>query len=1357
MRNRQLQTGIITLFFIATIFSAQAQNNNFDKVLTQEGEANLSVRQIIQDGTGLLWLATFSGLHRYEGDDFIFPHSFINNEELNADVTTLLNDKNNNIWIGTNQGLSKYDLVTDKLINFLPGKKDSTAIGSDKIRSLGLTKDGRIWIGTSDAGLYVYDPEQDAFSDVDFSKFDIPPPVYIKTIFIDSKGVIWIGTLGNGLYCFSRNGAVVDSVCHFQNNDPEHNLSNNNVYCIFEDIDGTLVVGTRDGLNIKGKNERSFDVINLPNRENDNMSNYFRSVIRDKNGKLWIGTWDGLILSNSFYDLENDNYDWIKHNRNTPHSISHNQILSIFEDKSGIVWVGTENGLNRFDPYVNQFKQLGGEVISSLKEQTATTFETYKGGVLILTLSDGLLFKKGDKTEKIFDDILKPFHNRKLYSILLDSDENIWLGSYNGLLIKINTQDKEVTSFKHSKRNISIYSIVEYGPGVLLIGTAGEGLKYFNTKTNTFTMENSLSGDANINDIHIDHERNLWIATQLGIFKNISGSYSFEYYLPDNPDSIANPNIFNDICESEEGEIYVGGRNGLYVYDCESNSFSEMKFDLPIRFWVTNLQFDSEQKLWLNINSNRIAVWEKETENLRLFKLNNGVRSIAHNRRGFYIDENDNLYVSGFDQIYQFNISKPLTNTYSPVPVFTKFSVSNTEVHAGMELNKQKILPQNIKFQKNIQLNHKNKDFTISFTSSSYLGSKDNKYMYILHGYDKSWHIGNEKFAHYTNLNPGKYTFELFGANNDGYWSENPAKLFIKITPSPFLSFWAILMYVLIISVLGWQIWRIVMARVQLKRELLIERVKRDKEEKFNQERLRFYTNISHELRTPLTLIMGPVRQLINSEKNGGANSRLYRLISDNSQRLLSLVNQLLDFRKSLHEGMKLKATYSNLVETIESNLDAFSFLAKEKSVYVDFSPESNVVKGWFDKEKLDIILFNILSNAFKFTPENGFVHVQLKKADPAPEFSKPHVEIMVSNSGKGIPRHLQEKVFERFFQAGNDYNIINTGTGIGLSLVKTLVELHHGKISLESEPDKQTSFTIYLPYEREAYSDEEIFDFKRDANRRTKELVENLKLNNDETVFQKKKTELQKILLVEDNSELRDFLSEYLSVDYDVLTASNGMKGLEICETQNPDLVISDIMMEKMDGIQFCEKIKSMPEISHIPVILMTAMASVENKMTGYKVGVDDYITKPFEPELLKIRIKNILDKLEKTRKGFGSNIHVSATELTISKIDEDFLGKVIDLLERNLDNADFDIESFSKNIGVSSSQLYRKIKSITGHSPNEFIRIYRLKKAAVLIKDSNLNISEIAYKVGFNDALYFSKCFKKQFGTAPSMYFVN
>lgn len=1345
---------LIVTFAVSTNSSAQFQH--FDKIPTQEGDVNLSVRQVLQDNQGFLWLATFSGLYRFSGNDYIMQHQFLNNTQINSDVTSLVQDRHNNIWIGTNDGLSKFNPETEELVTYRKNENDLNGIGSNKIRSLAIDEKGRIWIGTSNNGLILYNEKDDNFIPIKFENYTDKSPVYVKSLFADTNGKMWFGTLHNGLYCFCYKNAQIDSLVNYRVDDENHKLSHNYVYDIFKDTDGTIVAGTRGGLNVFNKKLNRFEDVSTEAFRLGSMTNSIRSVLRNINGKLWIGTWGGIILCDSFSDIKNGNYQLIKHNRNIASSISHNQVMHIFQDKSGVIWVATENGLNRYDPYFNQFLPLHGEVIDKLSEQTATDFYPYKNKVLMLTLSDGVIEKQGNTFKPFYQTDLPEFQNERFYSLFVDSNNNVWGGSYNGLLVKLDANTKRVSSYKHSEENIPIYAITELDDNILAVGTYGEGLKYFNTKTKRFQSDRGLSATVQISDIYIDSKKRMWVATQLGIFKKDNAGESFEYFLPDVADTILTPNIFIDIAESQDGEICVGGRNGLYIYDETSKSFFSKEFKNPVQLWVTNLQFDSKQNLWMNLNFNKIAKWDKQHDRLISYNVNNGIRSSSYNRLGFFIDKEDHILLSGFDQIYEFNTTQPVTNNFSPIPVFTKLIINNTEIHSNTKLNDQHILSKNISFEKEIELNHRNKDFTISFSSASYLNTKENKYRYRLHGYDNNWQIGNVGSAHYTNLRPGNYQFEVFASNNDGLWSEGSAMLRIRIKPAPLLSFAAFVFYFLAFVILVYFARRTIIARIQLRRELLVEKVKRDKEEKFNQERLRFYTNISHELRTPLTLIMGPTKELIASDKPNSKNLRLHQLVLNNSQRLLSLVTQLLDFRKSLHQGMKLKVTETNLIEIIESNIEAFTYLANEKHIYVDFSTSGRELKGWVDFGKLDIILFNILSNAFKYTPEYGFITIELKVSDSNTKQKTEHVELKVSNTGKGIPKHLQEKVFERFYQvsdAGKATNV-TTGTGIGLALVKNLVDLHHGEIDLESIPGKSTTFTIRLPINKEHYSKDEIFDFTRDADRRTKELIRTVDAQNEDSVYEKKDTNRKKLLLVEDNQELRDYLNGFLSRDYNVYTASDGVEGLERCKAKNPDLIISDVMMDNMDGLRFCKEVKATAEISHIPVILMTALAQVENKLEGYKTGADDYITKPFEPELLKIRIKNILDNLSNIKADFGQNEKVTSKELTISKIDEDFMNKVIDLLRENLDNANFNIDSFAKNLGLSSSQLYRKIKGIAGVSPNEFIRTYRLREAAKLITETTFNMSEIAYKVGFNDSLYFSKCFKRQFGVAPSKY---
>lgn len=1341
---------------VCHFLTLHGQQQHFDKIPTQDGDANLSVRQVIQDNQGFLWLATFSGLYRFDGDDFIRRHVFSNNAAINSDINALLQDHDNNIWIGTNDGLVKYNPETETLITYRTIDKQPNSISNNKIRCLAMDQENRIWIGTRDEGLNLFNPVEDNFIRINIRDVYESGPLYVKTILPDENGKIWIGTLGQGLFCFNYSDSKVNDVCHYRNSNEEHWISHNFVYNLFKDTDGTLAVATRAGINVLDPETQRFKDVTSDVFLPGSMSNFFRSVFRDKNGKLWLGSWGGLFLCDSFDDIKSGNYQLIKHDRNIANSISHNQIMDIFQDMSGVIWVSTENGLNRYDPYFNQFRPLQGAVIDELSEQTATDFIRFKDRLLILTLSDGVLQKVGNDISSFHKEGRPEFENEKFYSLFVDDENTAWAGSYNGLLVREDVSNGALATYVHSEKNTPIYSICSAGKNVLAIGTFGEGLKYFNTKTRKFSIDRGLSANMHVNDIYFDSKQRMWVATETGIFKKENASQNFEYFLPDNPNSFLTPNVFLDIEESPNNEIIIGGRNGLYIYNETSKSFDSKKFDNPVQLWVTNLQFDSKQNLWLNMNFNKIAKWDKETGKLIVFNVNNGIRSSSYNRRGFFIDDNDWIYISGFDQIYELNSQKLLQNEFIPTPVFTQLIINNTEVHTGALLNRQKILEKNITFTKAITLDNQNKDFTINFSTSSYLNTKANRYRYILHGYDYEWHIGNRRSASYTNLRAGKYTFEVYAANNDGLWSENSAALDIRIKPKPLLSPLAILIYILSFAILIYFSRQIFIARIKLRRELMVEKVMREKVEKFNQERLRFYTNISHELRTPLTLILGPTKDLISKDKPNSESSRLHQLVLNNSQRLLSLVNQLLDFRKSLHQGMKLKVTQANLVDIVESNIDAFAYMADEKHIKVDFKTSDPKLKGWYDLEKLDMILFNILSNAFKYTPEYGYVELELKTMAPNNKFQDQHVELKIKNTGKGIPGHLQQKVFERFFQIDEDKNTgnANPGTGIGLALVKSMVELHHGKIDLESIPGKSTTFTILLPIHKENYSEEEIFDFTRDADRRTTELIQSVDARNQESVYEKIDSQQKKILIVEDNQELRNYLYSFLSSDYKVYTANDGAEGLLLCEEKYPDLIISDVMMDNMDGLQFCKRLKSNPEISHIPLILMTALASVENKLEGYKTGADDYITKPFEPELLKIRVKNILQSISKAKEEFAQNPKITSKELTVSKIDEEFLNQAIDLLTQNLDNGSFDIEDFSKNLGVSSPQLYRKIKAISGVSPNEFVRTFRLRQAAKMMQETQLSISEIAYKVGFNDSLYFSKCFKKQFGVTPSKY---
>jgi signal transduction histidine kinase/DNA-binding response OmpR family regulator len=613
----------------------------------------------------------------------------------------------------------------------------------------------------------------------------------------------------------------------------------------------------------------------------------------------------------------------------------------------------------------------------------------------------------------------------------------------------------------------------------------------------------------------------------------------------------------------------------------------------------------------------------------------------------------------------------------------------------------------------------------------------------MLEGFDKNWIStnSNSRTVQYTNLYPGNYIFKIKASNSDGHWSKESSYK-IKILPPFWLTPIALLLFLVLLFFIFYFVRKEIRSRIQLRQELLTEKVNREQDIKLNNEKLRFFTNISHELRTPLTLILGPAKQLMEDDNATEYQKSRFNLIHQNASRLLNLVNQVLDFRKAQAGELKLKVSKTDIVAYSKNIFDSFKELAYNKNIKLNFNTENEDISGWVDNDKYDKILYNLLSNALKFTNNYGNVDLFIRLKDGVDGL----LVIEVSDNGIGIPLKSQEKIFKRFYQLTNSKEH-NTGSGIGLSLVKSLVSLHKGIIRVESKPGEGSVFTVEIPIDRNFYIDKEVFEYvlKND----------NLSMFVPEKAMKKilQNTEVkQKILVVEDNVELRKYLVDYLSDYYKVYEAENGQEGLKICRQIKPILCVSDVMMPVMNGLEFCQELKNDEFISHIPVILLTALSENEDKVKGYGLGADGYIVKPFEPSLLKTVIENIIKSRLELKAKFSGEVESKIGMLTHSPVDEEFMAKVTGLINDNISELDLSTEFLCDKLGVSSSKLYRKIKELTDLAPNEFIRTIRLKKAAQLLKTKKYNVSEVTDLVGFNDPLYFSRCFKKQFGFPPS-----
>ena len=1332
----------IFFIFICTCITS-AQELVFEHYNEVNGLSHNSVRSIVQDSKGFLWIGTFGGVNRFDGYDFktfevkVDDPNFLNSD----DILEIVADKHDNLWIATDFGLTKYNIPTHTFKTYHSNKKKKNAIVGDKIRSIFIDNSDRLWVGTMQNGICYFNKKEERFY-----KVNADGAKNIRSIYQTSDGKIWFTTFNKGV--FSLTIDENNNISNFKNYKlspkKEAFINDSDAYFILEDKLHDLYVGTKDGLYQFDNNDNEFSLIHK-----DNSADYFRCYTIAPDGKYWFGTLNGIIECESIDDIKNNTFSrYVPDIRNTS-SLVNNYILSLFFDHSGILWIGTENGLDKLDPYENQFKTIKANFTTSGNIPVISCFaKTYNNKVLVGTHSNGLYIKDGNQ----FSQILKKY--KKISSIYTTNNVDFFIGLWNGKVLNYNIKTNKLKELDVGFKSSPISTFYKISNTRLLIGSVGEGLMEYDLNRKTFSKINpELNAMQDINKIVPDSENVLWLATEEGIIKyNIVNKETRHYKSEENKRRLSS-NKVKDIIIDSKGTVWAGTRKGLNFYDASRDDFFVKEDPVELKnSWITDMTTDVHGCLWLNMNYNKIVKYVPEKNEYRSFHINNGVRSNLINKRGFLQYDNTRIYIGGDKNIIYFSPIDIKENTNAPQPLITEFKIQNKEVLPGIEIDDQIVLNKDLNYNNSVELKYRNRNFSIKFTIPSYANERLNTYEYKLEGFDDTWNItpSNARTIQYTNLYPGNYILKVKGSNNNGYWSEVST---YKITiSSPFwLTYQFFILVLIVLSILIYFLRKQIKYRIKLKQELLLEKVKRERDEKLNNEKLRFFTNISHELRTPLTLILGPAKQLLKSQDEEHQSKHKIGLIHQNANRLLRLVNQILDFRRAETGELKLKVSEVDVIQSTKSIFYSFIELAQSKDINFNFNTEDDSIICWVDIDKLNKILYNLLSNAMKFTNNHGnvdlFIGIGGKK--------KKSLIIEVSDDGIGIPLESQEKIFSRFYQAKNSMKS-TTGTGIGLSLVKALVEIHKGAIKVESATKKGSVFTIELPVYKNAFTIDEIQELdNEDIQKGTNEIIIEapLALSKTGNTSSSLNTNIKhKILIIEDNSELRKYVVGYLSEFYTVYEAENGKEGLEICKKIKPALCVVDVMMPIMDGFKFVEALKSDENISHVAVILLTALAENENRIKGYKIGVDGYLVKPFDPTLLKSRIDNVIKIHFDLKQRFSGVAESDVMTLAHSQIDIDLVSKIKEVIETNLNKPNLSPSFISEEMAMSSSKLYRKIKQLTDLSPNEFIRTIRLKKSAELLKTKNYNVSEVSDMVGFNDPLYFSRVFKKQFGYAPS-----
>lgn len=1289
-----------------------------------------------------MWFGTRGGLNRYDAYELIHHKPKADAVDLisNPSIETVFEDSKGNLWIGTKSGgLNHFDTKTEKFSHIQTFGRAAQFIEDNRVICIAETENGNILVGTWSNGLYVLDQTRDTL-------LHFHEGLQVNNILVEDDQNIWVATNGT---LFNWN-LLTNTV-------KEIDLGGiANVTELIADDDGSTLwmVGWELGLLAYNKNDNTIKrhFLKTKNDPLDSDPNNTYSILKDSNGKLWIGTWNsGLFV----YDAETEDFNKIDllPAKSNLQSNELDIILDIYEDNTGNIWIGTDSGgivrlgTNRSFQSVSREEQPQ----CGLSNFHINSFWKTENGILYLGTRGGGLYRTRDnrRFEPVEIEGIEERVNsvKNIYPI---AESTVWV-SYDDRCFQMDVHQNGgvVRPIEDNSINaIRKITAITKTDKSLFIGTQQSGLYYFPDfySTDNFLQytpqNNEILQNERITFVKEDSQKRTW----LGTFK---GVYFFDQTkreivpLQFVEGQFLTGDIINCWHQTNDSVFWLGTPSGLNKLTLQANgSFSVQNIysDMGLADdYILGILSDNKEEIWVCTSSGVVRI-NVEDEKISTFDKSDGLPSLNFAESQGYIAGDGTMYFGTTNGYLHFKSEDIAINEAKPPVVFTRFKIYNTEIRPGVEFNGKVFLEESVNTNPEIQLSHKEKEFTIEFSALNYNSPQRNRYSYKMEGYDDDWVVAGDKRAvTYINLRPGEYKFQVRGSNNNYVWNMEGISLPIIIKPAPWETWYAIILYVLVITALVLLIRWNAVKQVRLANSLEMEKVEHEQEHRINEMKLRFFTNVSHEFRTPLTLILGPTKEMLESDED----NRLARIVHKNARRLMGLVNQLLEFRRIETDNLQLRASKNNLIDFVNELCISFEELAKINQIKFEVLSDIKNKELWFDIEKMEMVLNNLISNAFKYAGSGAEVQILLSE-------SEQWVQVHVCDNGPGINPNEIGHIFERFYQSDKNKS---SGTGIGLNLVKQLVKLHHGEIEVSSEPNKKTEFVVKLRKGETHFSGEE----KADSTQLYPSFIGNkgtpsqsMQVAKNMEIFDKK----QSLLVVEDNHEIREYLLELLGRDYKVSTAENGKIGYEFAIVEEFDLIVSDILMPEMDGLELCQKLKSNMDTSHVPVILLTAKSAGRFRLEGLGYGAEAYISKPFNPDELKTQIYSILSARQKVKQKFGKTITLEPTELEITLQEELFIKKVIQSIEKNIDNSEFTSEDLAKLTGTSTTTLYRKLKSLTGQSSNELIRSIRLKRAAQFLKDTQNTVSEITYMVGFNDVKYFRKCFQKQFDLTPSEF---
>jgi signal transduction histidine kinase/ligand-binding sensor domain-containing protein/AraC-like DNA-binding protein len=1354
------------LFYLSINQGITENSIIFKNIDNKQGLSQNGAVAIFQDLKGYMWFGTHYGLNRYDGftiKSYYKGNSY--NDLCGNDILSILQDSAGNIWVATIEGISVLNPVNDKFYN-LSKYSSNENVFKHTIQSMKLI-DGEILLSSSD-GLWKIDPGINLFNDKiaksicsNIKSCKIQPIINLKSIkvyFKDKNDNYWITSTNRIISSkiVDNKLLVIDEIEIEKNKEVE-------ITVLYQDNFSNIWAGTlNDGLyKIYEEKGKYIPIKVYPNKANNNTFSRITDILQDKSSDLWISSRSDGVRIIPKDELNKKEMSVVKLTKNT---LPTPKIRSLYKSRDNTLWLGSlGNGVFFYNNSGLKFTnyQLGNKIKNPAVNYTRTISKDIYNRLWFGTLFEGLYVYNTQKQQ-----VVKSMLNKKsVFAINPIDNEHYLIGCTDGLyLIKYNKESFQVEQLNKNEIKGPVFSIstsadkiwISSGQGFFSIELSAD-YKITQIKNYSDKLVLDSKSQNTIRCVKFDEKSNcLWIGSETGglVRATLDSQFNIKDFTSINKkfNIVSSNNYICDIYIDNEYNCWVGSRSGLIKL--ELSNTDEIK---NITVYTTNdglssnmiqsIADDNIGNLWLG-TIRGLVKFNKRSYDIINYDINDGIQDYEFAEHASFVDKNGYMYFGGINGVSEFWPNQLRQDNFVEPVIISELVINNINANdLHVQTNSETLtLPYN---DNNIKFN---------FISLNFINPLKCKYAYMLEGYDKDWRYtsADKKYAEYSNLPQGRYEFKVKATNEDGIWTSNHTSFHFEILPSFWLSFPGLIFYVLVIAIIILVVSSITKKRVRKKHKELLEKQYHEQIEKINQSKLQFFINISHEIRTPLTLIVCSIEKLISNLNLNKEQQKETATIDRNVNRMLQLTNELLEIRKIETGNYQLNVKKDDIVSYIHNIVLVFESLAEKQEMKLSVESFSPKIIIWFDANALEKVLCNLISNAIKYTKRKGFIKIDIKSS-----VNNEFIEISVTDNGIGIEQEHLSRIFDRFYQHGANIDSYENGFGIGLSLTKNLIELHKGTISVASEINKGSVFTIRLPLGESIYSGDEKADkviWKTEINstyygvQKQDIIVESVNdYDEDEITVDPEKFS---ILYIDDNKELLENISDYLSETYNVITATNGKIGFEKAILLQPDVIISDIVMPVMDGFELCNLIKTDINTSHIPVILLTAKGDSDSQYKGIEIGADYFIPKPFNIKLLSLTIKNLIESREKLRKLFISNQYTNSKEITTNTRDEKFLDKLLKYVEEHIGEDDLNIKFIADTFAMSRSTFFRKIKAITGTTGKEFIDSVRLKRAARLLIESDLNISEIAYDIGHSNPQYFSKWFKAYYKISPTEY---